>query len=222
MQSLFKIFWSGSWQPILTSSGKVLGGGAGSELESSENPNHPRIFLTYPRLAFTLTIPMSDEVEIPEVKDSFERRIAISIAIIAVLLSYIGMKGDNAKTDAIVKTNEASNKWGQYQANSMKEHLAEMEGDLLKAAANPDPKKLAELTDNAAKYHTQKEEIKKQAEQLQALAQVGSDMNDRCDFAALFLQIAVVICSVAILSRMRLFWFAGLILAAVGVVKFFL
>ncbi len=44
---------------------------------------------------------MSEDVEVPEAKDPFEKRIAISIAIIAVLLSYISMKGDNAKTDAI-------------------------------------------------------------------------------------------------------------------------
>jgi hypothetical protein len=166
---------------------------------------------------------MSEDIEIPEVKDSFEKRIAISIAIIAVLLSYIGMKGDNAKTDAIVKTTEASNKWGQFQANSMKGHLAEMETDLLKALPNAEAqaKKLAELDSAMKKYEGQKAEIKKQAEELVAQAEVQSAMNDRCDFAALFLQISVVICSVAILSRMHFFWFAGLILAAIGVFKFF-
>ncbi len=166
---------------------------------------------------------MSEDIEIPEVKDSFEKRIAISIAIIAVLLSYIGMKGDNAKTDAIIKTNEASNKWGQFQANSMKGHMAEMEADLLKAMPNPEAnaKKIEEKEADVKEYDTKKAEIKKTAEELVAQAKVQSDMNDRCDFAALFLQISVVICSVAILSRMQVFWFGGLILAAIGVWKFF-
>jgi len=166
---------------------------------------------------------MSEDVEVPEAKDPFEKRIAISIAIIALLLSYISMKGDNAKTDAIIKTNEASNRWGQFQANSLKGHMAEMEIDLLKSLPNAEAsaKKVTQLEADAAKYDSQKSEIKKTAEDLQAQAQVQSDMNDKCDFAALFLQIAVVICSVAILSRMHIFWFGGLVLAAIGLFKFF-
>ena len=116
---------------------------------------------------------MSEDIEIPEVKDSFEKRIAISIAIIAVLLSYIGMKGDNAKTDAIIKTNEASNKWGQFQANSMKGHMAEMEADLLKAMPNPEAnaKMIEEKEADVKEYDTKKAEIKKTADS--AATQIG-------------------------------------------------
>jgi len=52
---------------------------------------------------------MPDAPEIPEAKDPFEKRVAVTIAILAVALAFIGNKGDNARTDAIIKTNEASN-----------------------------------------------------------------------------------------------------------------
>lgn len=166
---------------------------------------------------------MAEDVEIPEAKDSFEKRIAISIAIIAVMLSYISMKGDNAKTDAIIKTNEAANKWGHFQSKSIKQHEDERAIDIIKGqSTTPETaQRLEVIAASMKKYDGEKEELFKEATKLNAEADESSKINDRCDFAALFLQISVVICSVAILSRLHLFWFAGLALAAVGAFKFF-
>lgn len=59
---------------------------------------------------------MAEAPEIPEANDPFEKQVAVTIACLAVVLAFIGNKGDNAKTDAIIKTNEASNQWGYFQA----------------------------------------------------------------------------------------------------------
>ena len=68
----------------------------------------------------------------------------------------------------------------------------------------------------AKRYDSEKGDIKKEAEQFEVAAEAKGKVNDRCDHAALALQIAVVICSVAILSRWRLFWYIGLGLGAAG------
>ena len=68
----------------------------------------------------------------------------------------------------------------------------------------------------AKRYDSEKGDIKKEAEQFEAAAEANGKINDRCDHAALSLQIAVVICSVAILSRWRLFWYIGLGLGVAG------
>lgn len=167
---------------------------------------------------------MADTPEIPEATDPFEKRVAISIAIIAVLLSYVSMRGDNGKTDAIINTNEASNQWAFYQAKSLKQHMAEMEADLLANLPNAGDtsKKREDLAAKAKGYDEEKAKIKEAADSAIAAAKVGSDMNDRCDLSGLFLQIAIVIASVAILSHQRLLWYAGLALAAFGALKFFI
>ena len=74
---------------------------------------------------------MADAPELPEAKDPFEKTIALTIAIIAVVLSFVENQGDNAKTDAIVKTGEMSNQWAYYQSKSLKENLAETSATLL-------------------------------------------------------------------------------------------
>ncbi len=166
---------------------------------------------------------MSEDIEVPEARDPFEKRIAITIAIIAVLLSYITMRGDNAKTDAIIKTNEAANKWGHFQSKSIKQHDDERALDIIKSLpTSPDlAPRIAMIEASMKKYDDEKGVLMNEARALNEEAGVGGKMNDRCDFAALFLQISVVICSVAILSRMHLFWYFGIACASVGVVKFF-
>ena len=53
---------------------------------------------------------MADTPEIPEATDPFEKRVAISIAVLAVIMSLVGNLGDNAKTSSIIETNEADRK----------------------------------------------------------------------------------------------------------------
>lgn len=166
---------------------------------------------------------MADAPEIPEASDPFEKRVAISIAVLAVILSLVGNLGDNAKTDAILKTSEAANQWGYFQAKSIKEQIAEMEGSLLAELGQPQSaevrdKAVARARGEVERYEREKTEIKKQAEGLGQQAARDSAVNDRCDLASLMLQIAVVVCSVAILSRWRGFWLAGLALGLVGAV----
>ena len=166
---------------------------------------------------------MPDAPEIPEATDPFEKRVAISIAILAVILSFIGSLGDNAKTDSILKTNEATNKWGYFQAKSIKGQMAGMQSTMLTAMSGAQPdeartKEIARLKAEAERYEAEKEEIKKEAEALQAQAAQDSKVNDRCDLGSLMMQVAVVICSVAILSRWHAFWFAGVALGLAGAV----
>ena len=74
---------------------------------------------------------MPDAPEIPEAKDPFDKRVALTIAILAICLSFIANLGDNAKTSAILRTSEASDQWNYFQAKSTKALLAAMHGDMI-------------------------------------------------------------------------------------------
>lgn len=170
------------------------------------------------------------DVELPEAKDSFEKGIALTIAILAVVLSFVENQGDNAKTDAIVKTNEASNQWAYYQAKSLKGNLAETSASLLSLLAPADAAaakaKQEELTKEASRYEDEKKEIKVKAEGLQAEAAHALTIDNRCDLGSLLLQISVVLCSIAILVGMRPIFYAGgalgLVGAVIGISSFFM
>ena len=167
---------------------------------------------------------MAETPEIPEAKDAFERTIAVSIAAMAVCLSVINTHGDNAKTDAIIKTNEASNKWGYFQSKSIKEHIGESQVAMLATlndtAVQGDRRAtlLAKLDENLKVYGKEKTEIKAEAEALEKEAAKNQKTNDRSDQGALFLQIAIVVASVSMISRWKSLWFVGLALGAIGAI----
>jgi hypothetical protein len=166
---------------------------------------------------------MSDAPEIPEAATAFEKKIALTIAILAVVLSFVNNKGDNAKTDAIINTGKASDQWSYYQAKSIKGHIAELHEGLLKelggATVSDEAKQsLVRLAGEVERLNSEKDGIKKVAEQLVAEAKQESAVNDRCDLSALLLQIGIVICSVAILSAWKPFWYVGIVLGVVGAV----
>jgi hypothetical protein len=140
--------------------------------------------------------------------------------MIAVMLSFVENCGDNAKTDAILKTNEATDKWGYYQAKSVKSQITGMHASLLKNmnSANPDAvaAQVGELERKENDYKGEMTTIKGEAEKFTEVAKLKSDVNDRCDESALFLQIAVVMCSVSILAHQRALWYVGIALAVTG------
>ena len=166
---------------------------------------------------------MSETPEIPEAQDPFSKQVAITIALLAVIIAVVENKGDNAKTDAIIQTNEASNTWARYQAKSLKLNLRELELSLHKDSGSPsDAERPAKLKADIARYEGEMKELDQEARGHQAEAAAGSALNDRCDLAGLFLQISIVVASVAILSRQHLLWHLALGLAAFGAARFFL
>ena len=166
---------------------------------------------------------MPDAPEIPEAKDPFDKRVALTIAIIAICLSFVANLGDNAKTSAILRTSEASDQWNYFQAKSTKALLAAMHGDMIMRLSSEERfedsrARAVQLGKDAQRYDVEKAEIMKQAESLVAEAKHFSAINNRCDQSALLLQIAVIVCSVSILARSHKFWWLGMILGTAGVV----
>ena len=174
---------------------------------------------------------MPEAPEIPEANDPFEKRAAVTIAILAVALAVIGNKGDNAKTDSIIKTNVASNRWAHYQSKSIKGSIITAESEMLTLLAstqNPDAESAKNigqfrsevekrLKEKAAEYGGELSEIMKEAKDAEHEADVGSKINDRCDHGSLAMQIAIVLASVSILARSRAFWIASIVLGLIGI-----
>ena len=162
--------------------------------------------------------------EVPEATTPFESRVAVSIAILAAVLAFVSMRGDNAKADSGVKTTEAANQWALFQAKAIREHTLNVEINILNAM-NPSAlnievadKSKATAKEEIARYKTERDGIKKTAESLAKEATTASAINDRCDLGSLFMQIAIVILSAAILSRQNLMFYVGVAMGLGGAV----
>ncbi|MFN8992616.1 MAG: DUF4337 domain-containing protein, partial [Pseudomonadota bacterium] len=146
------------------------------------------------------------------------------LATIGAIVSYQGGHTQNEalyyKNEAVLKKTDAANQWSYYQGKSTKQNLAELAEAL---AATPEQK--AKYAADIARYKVEKEEIKKKAEGLEALSlaadkksETALNPHDKLAQAMTFIQIAISLAAICVLTRRR--WMFGLsgASAAVGMV----
>jgi hypothetical protein len=155
--------------------------------------------------------------EVPAAKDQFEKTVAVSIACMAVVLAFISDHADDAKTDAILSTNEATNAWSYFQAKSTKQHVTESDLHVLDVLdVEGEVGIRAKLEAEIERYDAEKREIKLEAEQLTEAASRSSSIDERAGQGALFLQLAIVLASASIFARWTKLWIGSLLVALVG------
>ncbi|TMH06568.1 MAG: DUF4337 domain-containing protein [Betaproteobacteria bacterium] len=144
-------------------------------------------------------------------KDSFAGQIAVMTAILATigaLFSYMGGATQaNAglyKNNAAIKKTEASNQWNYFQAKSTKQALAEQARDLA-----PEDKK-ATYQGKVERYEKEKNQIKADADKLEAEAKTWDEQSDaqmhlhhRWAQATTALQISIALAAIALLTRRK-------------------
>jgi hypothetical protein len=153
-------------------------------------------------------------------------KIAVITAIIATVGAMFGYMGGatqaNAgllKNDAAIKKTEASNKWNYYQAKSSKQNLSELALELATDARKDF------YTKEIARYKDEKKVIQKEAEALETEAtakdkESGVQMHQhhRWAQATTFLQIAIALAAIALLTKKKWFEWAMYGVAGLGLV----
>ena len=168
------------------------------------------------------------EVELPhDERDPFVKRIAFGVAVYAVILAVAGAGGKHASKDMISEQILASNSWAQYQAKVVREaiYTSDLEKyQYEKAKGGLTPEAEAQLAQSSRRvqqkieqYKAEKEEIRAEAEGHQHARHKAHTRDIYFDFAELFLQIALVLASVAMLAKARWAFLASVALVAVGV-----
>ena len=177
------------------------------------------------------------EVELPNPEEleelsnkTFTRRVALTTAVYAVMLSIAALGGSNAMKEMLLAQQQASDQWAFYQAKVIREHGYRIQQQLLDvtladrgASLTPEVRQqyaalLSEFTTEAKRYNTEKKDIFKEAKQLEHERDVNRSKDPYFDFAEVFLQIAIVLSSVSILASSRLMYGISFILAMAGTV----
>lgn len=184
--------------------------------------------------------------------DPFDRRVAVSVAVVAALLAGISMLGhrkhnevlqlqgdaNRLTSEASIYHTQATDKWGEYQAVNVRDHGYEFTGKLLKevASAKPDlapslKKSIDRADEQHGKYDRRLPGLKAEAEKLghsgedkqkTSLAKMDEahyshEQANRLDFGHLGAEIGIVLCSLALLTKRKIFWFTGLLAALVAI-----
>jgi uncharacterized protein DUF4337 len=166
---------------------------------------------------------MSAEEELKEhaehAQGPFDKRVAATMAIIAAGLAIVSVLGHLTTTEELLNQQKASDQWSYYQAKSIRRYQSEFARDLFASMKNDT---MAEqYTKNAEKYRKDDEEIQKDAQGLETESHLRGHQALRLHFGEVFLELSIVLASVAILTKRPLMWYisiaGGLAGAAIAV-----
>jgi hypothetical protein len=150
-----------------------------------------------------------------EAKEPFDKRVAATMAIIAAALAVVSVAGHILTTDELLGQQRASDQWSFYQAKSIRRFSAEATYDLLSTVKSEEPV-AGKYKEAAQKYKDDAEEIKKKAEELENDSHLRGKQALRAHFGEVFLEIAIVFASLAILTKRSLLYWTAVISALIG------
>ena len=148
--------------------------------------------------------------------------ISVTMAILAVCVAVVSLLGHRAHTEEVLFQARASDQWSYYQAKNIRRHNYEMALDMLLLVEFKDKteadKVRAKYTGEAERYNKEQAEIEDAAKDLEKESAFEQRRANRFDLGEVFLEIALVISSLALLSRKLVFWYLGIVSGIAGLV----
>lgn len=165
-------------------------------------------------------------------KDKWMGWLALSTAIMAVLAALTTLYMGKYSSRAIMNQGLESDQWAFYQAKSIKQHTFEMGRKALELqyrsqkglppeVAADFENTLEKYGDEIKRYDNEKKGIKDKAEGIATVKHKAQTMGGNFAYALIFLQIAIMLSSLASLTKRHYLWYIAL-LCNVGWVFYFL
>jgi hypothetical protein len=149
--------------------------------------------------------------------------VSFTMAVLAVLLAICGTLGHRAHTEEGVLHTKAADTWAFYQAKNVRNYLSGMFVDQMSLSTPQNSQVAAQLREkyekNAERYAEEQKDVQVEARKLETEVQVISRRATRFDLGDTFLEIALVITSITLLTRKRSFWLFGLSLGVLGILS---
>ncbi len=163
----------------------------------------------------------NEEKEKEKEKEKWQGWLALSTAIMAVLAALTTLYMGKFSSRAIMAQGQESDQWAYYQAKSIKQHTFELsknalmlqfhsQKDLPPAVAEEFQKTLKKYGDDIKRYEGEKKEIKDKAESTAKGKLIAQEMGGNFGYALIFLQIALMLSSIASLTKRHYLWYIGL------------
>ena len=155
--------------------------------------------------------------------ESAMRPVAFTMSLLAVMVAVTTVLGHRTHTEAVLYQNKATDQWNLYQAKKIRSNDTALVSDLLTAVTIADKEAAAKISkayaDHQAKWADDLKEEQEKAESLELRVEHAEARADRFDLAEALLEIGLVITSVTLLTRSRIYWYLGMVFSVLGIVS---
>ena len=164
-----------------------------------------------------------------EKKEPWLNWLALTTVILAVCATLATFKGGGFSTRSVMSQTQASDQWAFFQAKSIKGYIYEIQKEKLEldlkglgktSQAEEYRHKIDDYARKVAKYEGEKAAIQKDAKAFEAVRDEAQKHSQAFGIAVIFLQIAILLSSIAALIKKKYVWIIGVAVGAFGVVSF--
>ena len=148
--------------------------------------------------------------------ESANRGIGLTMAVFAVLLAAATMLSHRSHTEEVVLLTRATDQWNFFQAKNIRSHVYEGDAELAGLLGDRGAQAAADFHSRAERQKTESEQIQHDAEALGQEVEVTERRARFYDGSELLLSVAIVLCSISLLTRSRIYWKASFVAAAAG------
>jgi len=163
-----------------------------------------------------------------EKKEKWLNYLALSTVILAVCATLSTFKGGGFSTKSLMNQSKASDQWAYYQSKSLKSYLFELQcdnfelqkGTVDKEASQKYQKKIDNYQSKIMQYDKEKNEIKALAEGFEKERDMNKLHANYFGIAVIFLQISILLSSIAALIKKKPVWYLSMIIGCIGIFYF--
>jgi lysyl-tRNA synthetase class I len=164
-------------------------------------------------------------------KEPWLNYLALTTVIFAVCATLSTFKGGGFSTRSVMSQSQASDQWAYYQAKSIKSYMYQMQKENLELRLRELPRgageqaqsyrdKIDDYARKVEKYEQEKVEIQDKAKALEETRDEAQKHSKAFGMAIIFLQISILLSSIAGLLKKKPVWYVGLATGAVGMLFF--
>jgi len=135
--------------------------------------------------------------------------------VIAAALAIVSVLGHIESTEELLGQQRASDQWAFYQAKSIRRYQSEVARDVLVALGKSEA--AAQYAGNMERYQKESEEIHNKAKEFQSESDYAGRKALHLHLGEVFLEIAIVFASLAILTKRTFLWMTAIGSALIGV-----
>jgi len=148
--------------------------------------------------------------------------VSLTMAVLAVMVATVTLLGHRAHIEQVIAQSKASDQWSYFQAKGVRRHNYEAFAELLSDLTSKDQAKEEQgkekFLKEAERYRDEQGEIETEARKLEQEVITAGRRANRFNLGEVFLQVALVVTSITLLTSNRGYWMMGMLFAALGVV----
>ena len=167
-----------------------------------------------------------------EIKEKWTTYLALTTVLIAVCATLSTFKGGGYGSKSLMNQTLASDQWSLYQSKSIKSYIFENQIDNLdiqkdlvaptnKEAIAKYQAKIDNYKEKLSQYDKDKAVSMKKARAYEDDSKMCKTHGDAFGIAVIFLQISILLSSIAALTKRKMVWYFSLMVGVVGVFYFF-